>query len=121
MKKSNALMVFGVGVATLAFALGAQAAGVNVGSMGTTISSQGTGIGGALKTVFVIMGFGAAGFGLWKFIQSSKPGSQETKGGALTWFLVGALLVGLPFMIGSGQQTLTGSDQTSNLGAIGVN
>lgn len=126
MKKSNALMIFGVGVATLMFALGAQANGGavvsgagGVGDMGKAVSSGGAGVYGALTTVFVLLGFGAAAFGIWKFIQSSKPGSQETKGGAITWFIMGALLVAINMMISVGQKTVginTSSDITNMIG-----
>jgi hypothetical protein len=61
-------------------------------TMFDALKSSVTALGGLLKLVFPVAGFGCLGFGLFKFIQNNP---QDTMFDKLVWVVVGGCLLGI--------------------------
>lgn len=96
-------------------------AAVSFGEIGSNVAENSKGV---AKGITMAGYAGGAGMGVWgctEMYKASKGRGESTYGGGMAKVMVAALLLGLGEFLGSGSQTLFGSDQTSGLGELGIN
>lgn len=97
----------------------AHAAGTDLSAIGGTLDSNFRGLSKGVSTILNFTGFTGAGVGVYKLITHKKTNEPMSHG--LMWLGGGALMLALPFLIGTAQQSTLGSDQSGGgLGALQV-
>ena len=98
----------------------AQAA-VTFGEMGQNVAENAKGVAKGVTMAGYAAGTTMGVFGGVECYKASKQqGGNSSYGGGITKVLIGALLLGLGELFGSGSATLFGSDQTSGMGDLGL-
>ena len=95
-------------------------AAVTFGDMGRNVADSAKGVAAGIT----MAGYCAGAFmGVWGGIDMYKAAhsqGQQSPARGLTKIMIGALLLGIGELMGSGSASLFGSDQTSGLGALGL-
>lgn len=98
----------------------AQAA-VTFGEMGQNVAENAKGVAKGITMAGYAAGATMGVFGGVECYKASKQqGGNSTYAGGISKVIIGALLLGLGEILGSGSATLFGSDQTSGLGDLGL-
>ena len=96
-------------------------AAVTFGEMGQNVAENAKGVARGVTMAGYAAGATMGVFGGVECYKASRQqGGNSTYAGGITKVLIGALLLGLGELLGSGSATLFGSDQTSGMGELGM-
>ena len=89
-----------------------------VGSIANNVASQVSSVGSLVEKLIILGGVIVTGYSLWKWWGESK--QQRPAGHYIFGMVIGVLMIAVPLVLGSGTQTIFGSNATG-LSSIGVN
>jgi type IV secretory pathway VirB2 component (pilin) len=88
------------------------------GTIANNVASQVSSIGSLIEKLIILGGVIVTGYSLWKWWGESK--QQRPAGHFVFGMVIGVLMIAVPLVLGTGTQTIFGSNATG-LSSIGVN
>lgn len=125
MEKMNfnvwSLTVFFMAVCFVHFYIDFALAAVPLGEIGTNVASNSKGLAKGVTMLGYLGGLSLGIFGLYEMYQARNNRGTATYGGGFVKILIGAGLLGIGEVLGSGSASLFGSDKTQGLQELGIN
>ncbi len=95
-------------------------AAVTFGEIGQNVAENAKGVAKGITLAGYTTGAGMGVWGTVEMYKATRNQGQSSYAGGLTKVIIGALVLGLGELLGSGSATLFGSDQTSGRSELGL-